>query len=551
MPAYDVFISYRRDGGDDLSRLLYMSLKHDGYQVFYDVETMRSGKFNQQILDSIAASRSVIVVLPPRGLDRCADPEDWVRLELEYAIRSGKLLIPVMMRGFEWPERLPGSLDDLRFYQGIVADNSVFETWYGKLRSYINEAIGGTPAAAPQQAPQADSVTELGMMALEDREFQRADSLFDEALRQNAHNALAWLGKALVREKMSQESELPAAAHLLEENKDFLRALRFADPALKKRLEGHAAKVKRRLAPKKETPAKPAQPAQQETAKPAQPAQPARQETAKPAQPAVRQTAPAKPVKYDTLGFGYYPQTAGGKDHTIIEWLILEKRQGNMLLLSRFGLDARAFQPAAKELTEYERQLLGRFGLEGRAYQPAGKKLSEYERRLLGQFGLDKSAGKNDTWDTCALRAWLNGEFFRKAFDQLEQSIILTTDVDNSKSQGANTWHGGSEGVKDTKDRIFLLSCAEVRKYFGDNIGGNNKKRRASPTPYAAQAGAYVDTTSRTEDGAFAGAWTLRSPGANSGEVMCILSEGSQVSRKVTEASLMIRPALWIDPSKL
>ena len=289
MPAYDVFISYRRDGGDDLSRLLYMSLKHDGYQVFYDVETMRSGKFNQQILDSIAASRSVIVVLPPHGLDRCADPEDWVRLELEYAIRSGKLLIPVMMRGFEWPEQLPGSLDDLRFYQGIVADNSVFETWYGKLRSYINEAIGGTPAA-PQQAPQADSVTELGMMALEDREFQRADSLFDEALRQNAHNALAWLGKALVREKMSQESELPAAAHLLEENKDFLRALRFADPALKARLEGHAAKVKRRLAPKKETPAKPAQPVRQETAKPAQPAQPARQETAKP--------APAKPVTY-------------------------------------------------------------------------------------------------------------------------------------------------------------------------------------------------------------------------------------------------------------
>ena len=126
---------------------------------------------------------------------------------------------------------------------------------------------------------------------------------------------------------------------------------RFADPALKARLEGHAAKVKRRLAPKKGTPAKPAQPVRQETAKPAQPAQPA--------QPARQETA--KPVTYEPLLFGNYPHTAGGGDHTPIEWLILEERQGNWLLLSRFGLDARAFQPAGKELTGYERQLLGQF----------------------------------------------------------------------------------------------------------------------------------------------------------------------------------------------
>lgn len=46
---YDVFISYRRDGGDILAMLLYNRLKDDGYNPFYDIETLRSGRFNEQL----------------------------------------------------------------------------------------------------------------------------------------------------------------------------------------------------------------------------------------------------------------------------------------------------------------------------------------------------------------------------------------------------------------------------------------------------------------------------------------------------------------------
>ena len=47
--SYQIFISYRRDGGDMLAQLLFDRLTHLGFSVFYDVESLRSGKFNEAL----------------------------------------------------------------------------------------------------------------------------------------------------------------------------------------------------------------------------------------------------------------------------------------------------------------------------------------------------------------------------------------------------------------------------------------------------------------------------------------------------------------------
>ena len=44
----------------------------------------------------------VLVILPPNSLERCVNEDDWMRLEVAYAIRQGKNIIPIMMKGFEW-----------------------------------------------------------------------------------------------------------------------------------------------------------------------------------------------------------------------------------------------------------------------------------------------------------------------------------------------------------------------------------------------------------------------------------------------------------------
>ena len=86
----DVFISYRRDGGFALARLLYECLHKEGISTFLDLEELRAGAFNTKLYEAIDSAENFVIVLPPNSLDRCADPNDWVRLEIEHAIKQKK-----------------------------------------------------------------------------------------------------------------------------------------------------------------------------------------------------------------------------------------------------------------------------------------------------------------------------------------------------------------------------------------------------------------------------------------------------------------------------
>lgn len=117
---YDVFISYRRDGGESFAMMLKNELKERGFRVFHDVECLRSGEFNKQLYKEIEESQKIVLVLPPNALDRCINnPNDWVRLEIEHAMRFGKDIIPICMRGFIMPTNLPEPLDKLPGYQRV------------------------------------------------------------------------------------------------------------------------------------------------------------------------------------------------------------------------------------------------------------------------------------------------------------------------------------------------------------------------------------------------------------------------------------------------
>ena len=125
---FDIFVSYRRTSFDT-ANLIATKLQMAGYSVFFDVETLRSGKFNERLFEVIEQCKDFVLVLPPNALDRCNDEGDWVRLEVEHAMKHGKNIIPVMLRGFEWPaaETLPESLRELPKYNAITAaDPQVF-----------------------------------------------------------------------------------------------------------------------------------------------------------------------------------------------------------------------------------------------------------------------------------------------------------------------------------------------------------------------------------------------------------------------------------------
>ena len=163
--------------------------------------------------------------------------------------------------------------------------------------------------------------------------------------------------------------------------------------------------------------------------------------------------------------FGHYEQDNDLTDgDEAIEWQILEISDGKALLLSRYGLDAKPYN----------------------------------------------TASRNITWADSSLRKWLNNDFLEAAFTEEERGQIQTTKVNNSKAQGYTV--DSVSGGNDTRDQIFLLSYAEANKYFALSAG-SCVGARVQPTAYAIAQGAYTSTHDQTWDGAAAGRWWLRSFG--------------------------------------
>ncbi len=139
---YDIFISYRRDGGEDLATLLEERLVRLGYKVFFDVESLRSGEFNVKLLDAIENSEDFLLVLPERALDRCIDPKDWVRQEIAHALKHNKNIIPVMKRNFSFPDTLPEEIDKVRYMNGVAASMDDFNSVVNRI---VTKFLHSTP----------------------------------------------------------------------------------------------------------------------------------------------------------------------------------------------------------------------------------------------------------------------------------------------------------------------------------------------------------------------------------------------------------------------
>lgn len=137
---YDVFISYRRTAYDT-ANLIAVKLRHAGYRVFFDVDTLTAGKFNEQLLEVIRNCKDFILVLPENALDRCDQPDDWIRREVVCAMESRRNIIPIMLDGFSWPEIIPDEMKELVNYQAITAvGHEYFDMAVERLQGYLKSS---------------------------------------------------------------------------------------------------------------------------------------------------------------------------------------------------------------------------------------------------------------------------------------------------------------------------------------------------------------------------------------------------------------------------
>lgn len=132
-----VFISYRRK---DISWALtvYQDLTHRGYDVFFDYTDISSGDFEQIILSNIKARAHFVLILTPTALDRCSEPDDWLRREIEFAIDEKRNIIPLFFDGFNFGNvsgKLTGKLQKLSSYNGMNVHQDYFLEAMERLRN--------------------------------------------------------------------------------------------------------------------------------------------------------------------------------------------------------------------------------------------------------------------------------------------------------------------------------------------------------------------------------------------------------------------------------
>ena len=145
IPNKGIFISYRRDGGSDVSRIVADYLESSGYDVFLDVDSLGGGHFDEMILREIDKKDTFILICSPGCFDRCNDPQDWVRRELERALERGKKIIPITLIGFKWPavNDLPESIQDIRRHNCFEYNHAYWKLTRDRIISLIESWSSG------------------------------------------------------------------------------------------------------------------------------------------------------------------------------------------------------------------------------------------------------------------------------------------------------------------------------------------------------------------------------------------------------------------------
>lgn len=113
--SYSIFINYRRDDSSGESKLIRDALVREfgERRVFMDVDSIKPGQdWPSRLRSRMQRAETVIMVIGPNWLQaglnqwamrRIDDPSDWVRRELEAALKHKKKIIPVLVRGAEFP----------------------------------------------------------------------------------------------------------------------------------------------------------------------------------------------------------------------------------------------------------------------------------------------------------------------------------------------------------------------------------------------------------------------------------------------------------------
>jgi len=164
---------------------------------------------------------------------------------------------------------------------------------------------------------------------------------------------------------------------------------------------------------------------------------------------------------------------------------------------------------------------------------------------LMSRYALDKQPFNNTsdrsvTWETSAVREWLNQTFYHSAFTKKEREFVRETKVDDTLDSNSSKWVTAGRVGTYTNDHVFLLSYAEVMEYLSDK-----NLRMCVPSSYALKQGGNVSDKKYLDYQKTCWYW-LRSSAykANAGVVDW---NGNLETCYMHHSYGVVRPCIWVD----
>jgi pterin-4a-carbinolamine dehydratase len=154
----DIFISYRRLDSATFSQWLATQLDaaYGENTTFIDTQNIRTADAWAEQIESRLNAASVLILVVGKnwlsisdeyGRRRLDLPDDWVRREIETALRTGKKIVPLLIEGAALPAReaLPPSLSPLLDIQARSVDMDAIQRGISSLVKEIGALLGKTP----------------------------------------------------------------------------------------------------------------------------------------------------------------------------------------------------------------------------------------------------------------------------------------------------------------------------------------------------------------------------------------------------------------------
>lgn len=531
---FDVFICYKESDENGqrtrdslMAQDVYYQLTDQGYRVFFSRITLEdmAGKQYEPYIFAALNSAKVMIVIGTKAeyMNAVWVKNEWSRFLAMMKKDHSKLLLPCYrdMDPYDMPEQLSvlqsydmskiGFIQDL--IRGIkkVLEAEKLEPTTEKLQP---------PTTSQEVAPLLRRIE----LFLEDGEWDRADTFCEQVLNIDPENAAAYIGKLQIEYRCGSKDALRHLKEPISGSKNYNKILRFGSSEEIAFLRQVNQNIEENLEKKKEEKRQKAKAlfASTGTVEFLDVTCPhCKQIASYPPAVLLNEAVPCpmcgRTVDYtkhieniadvsslddliamsssygvpneiklgDCIQFGRYLHSEEMED---IEWRVLAVNDGKVLVISKYALDCAPYSTNHTSVT----------------------------------------------WENSTLRRWLNQDFIYAAFSEEEIAMIPTVMVTADNNPDFDTNPGNP-----TQDKIFLLSVADMDKYFPSPAA-----RTCEATDHAIAKGAWEGDNGNCF-------WWLRTPGdvpdsaAGVDENGEIDTEGDYIHCD----DYAVRPALWIDLS--